>query len=876
MATFALPLKRRREDDEAHDIHKKRMRLTDLLMHHDSTRNPCLQQRGTSTKWQKPREPAGALTTTAILAGLQCSSYIPRSLRNRISAEHQSDTVLKSAPRTEKDDASYATPSAGVITISTPEFQGLNILSQTAVMAGAQSSTYMPADSPPKPELMHPPSMNASAHTEQDTLQLIQGDSMRETEKSWPPLTQVWTLDAVSDIDKAAGIEYCDQVEPEQSSSLIPGIPRDYVQDFHQPSLAFTPSDIYMLRHLKPTQRQKVHQEFCALGNELCSYDVKTEQFWKTWAAIKLKTSTLRQREQHYYRVNMRRFFMPGEYDERKHHLSWKFLVIHQSFDTLVDGNGKVSRVRRAKPKQDTAQVPTNTIDFGEQGDIGEGSSDFSSLNTSFSSPETSVESITGGSFETAGRKRSAESDLDSFPGEHSKSAKVARRDVILRSAQESVAYIDLTEDEPTPASVRVRAAAKQAVDNHEKAVYQQYRDEIEQCWASDRSRAKDAPLWQKLGTWQGWRTARGKQPILMLSMQQALHQLGASRALVNTASQRAVNVTPVPSGPQLPVTKDWEDPDDESSWARCPGAETRYRCNHRAMACLEQTCSGKHHKCCKEGVDRTRKLNYLLGVSRSGKKKEKTAEEQAATAQRQADRRTKIEDSRGRRDNQKLACEMQADVTVGTLLQAPQYQPTPNVQPQQALLPRNGLSGQTADPQTATPESAVAPAQQQAVNSPAANDRQAPISPVPNPIVSVPNSLLRYRRDAEHVECRRAQHFQNWPRFNSWWDAAFRRAQGHTLTEEETQLLEQSEPSIEKRTSNQQPAATIISAGTPKEPETSGDTAMSEDDLDSLFGDDEAEAEMQSVVVRQQETTESTLATEEELLAAFEEDEEL
>lgn len=40
MATFSLPLKRRREDDEAHDIHKKRMRLTDLLMHHDSTRNP--------------------------------------------------------------------------------------------------------------------------------------------------------------------------------------------------------------------------------------------------------------------------------------------------------------------------------------------------------------------------------------------------------------------------------------------------------------------------------------------------------------------------------------------------------------------------------------------------------------------------------------------------------------------------------------------------------------------------------------------------------------------------------------------------------------------------------------------------------------------
>lgn len=742
----------------------------------------------------------------------------------------------------------------------------------------------MPANPPPKPELMHPPSWDAKAHTEQNTLQLIQEDFVRETEKSWPPLTQVWTLDAVSDIDKAACIEYCDQLEHEKSSSLIPGIPRDYVQDIHQPSLAFRPNDIYMLRHLKPTHRQKVHQDFCALGNELGSFDVETEQFWKTWAAIKLKTSALRQREQHYYRVNMRRFFMPGEYDERKHRLSWKVLVTHQSFDTVVDRNGKVSRVRLSNSKQDTAQVPTNTIDFGEQRDIEESSSDFSSINTSFSSPATSVESTTGGSFETAGRKRSAESDIDSFSGEHSRLPKFARHDAILRSAQEPVAYIDLTEDEPTPASVGVRAAAKQAVNDHEKAMYQQYRDEIEKCWTSDQSRAKDAPLWQKLGTWQAWRTARGKQPIPMLSMQEALHQLGASRALVNTASQRVVKVTPVPSGPQLPVTKDWEDPDDESSWAKCPGAETRYRCNHRDVACLEQTCSGKHHKCCKEGVDRTRKLKYLHGVSRRGKKKERTAEEQAAAAQRQADKTTKIEDSRARRNDQKLACEKQADVTVGTFLQAPQYRPTPNVQSQQALLPRNGLSGQTADLQRATPESAVAPAQQQVVNLPSANDRQAPLLPVPNLIVSVPNSLIRYRRDAEHVERRRPQHLQNWPRFNSWWDAAFRRAQGHTLSEEEMQLLEQSEPSIEKRTSHQQPAATMISAGTQKEPETPADTEMSEDDLDSLFGedidplfgDDKAEEEAQPVVSQQQQTTETTLATEEDLLAAFEEDEEL
>jgi hypothetical protein len=97
----------------------------------------------------------------------------------------------------------------------------------------------------------------------------------------------------------------------------------------------------------------------------------------------------------------------------------------------------------------------------------------------------------------------------------------------------------------------------------------------------------------------------------------------------------------PVPTAPKYPIfqshtqvltesmseVKDWEDPEDETSWARCPGKKDRYRCNHREMRCLEQICKGANHRCCKNGIDRATKLKYLVGELEKKKRKTKSKE---------------------------------------------------------------------------------------------------------------------------------------------------------------------------------------------------------------------------------------------------------
>lgn len=94
---------------------------------------------------------------------------------------------------------------------------------------------------------------------------------------------------------------------------------------------------------------------------------------------------------------------------------------------------------------------------------------------------------------------------------------------------------------------------------------------------------------------------------------------------------------------------------------------------------------------------------------------------------------------------------------------------------------------------------------------------------------------MQRYRREAEHRERQRPVELQDWSRFQTWWDASFREFQGYLLTQDETAILKQPEPSIERRTAHTSTNPANVEGAM----EANGDTLLSAAEVDALFEDD-------------------------------------
>ncbi|KAF1842291.1 uncharacterized protein K460DRAFT_420210 [Cucurbitaria berberidis CBS 394.84] len=123
----------------------------------------------------------------------------------------------------------------------------------------------------------------------------------------------------------------------------VPGIPVDFVKDFTNEPAAYTPEDIWTLRHLKIPARHRKYLEFQALGDILRTLTYTDQKLWDTWELVKSKTEELQREEQLWYRRHKDREFGENYIDnngKKKRLLPWDTWLKFQSRVMLINQDG--------------------------------------------------------------------------------------------------------------------------------------------------------------------------------------------------------------------------------------------------------------------------------------------------------------------------------------------------------------------------------------------------------------------------------------------------------------------------------------------------------------------------------------------------------
>ncbi|KAF3039453.1 hypothetical protein E8E11_004358 [Didymella keratinophila] len=436
---MAFFTKRGRKEDDNDCINNKRTRTTTPSVHIDRT-EVNLGHVGIHSNWRRECELTGNLAVTAALL------------------EHCASVELSSVEGTGTE----------LVMASTQEFQELGILAQTAVMAGASTSTYIPAHPPPKPELAGGydsiPVRTVDTSTEREDVQDFHNRSQRDLNTTLPP--------------------------------NIPSIPETYVYTVQSAPL-YSPSDIWKLRHLKPLQRQHEYtrlREICE-SIELFSSDEQMSR--EIIASIKSKSTQLHLAECNFYRIHMRHMFMDGEYDKTKRYIPWSVITKHQSFTTRITEDGQIQRVRDTSdyPPNVTNRASTCAHNLVETDDSGNENNSPRSSHSSHSkvSSATSLSPTPSSQAGESARKRDAEILLQQ-PTPTKK-----RRINVVAAQKKAQILATITVEEHVEAN-HSRGDPLSIVSDD--VIYEQNRAAIEEGWAKNPLTRKKAPEWEKLAYW--------------------------------------------------------------------------------------------------------------------------------------------------------------------------------------------------------------------------------------------------------------------------------------------------------------------------------------------------------------------------------------
>lgn len=399
-------------------------------------------------------------------------------------------------------------------------------------------------------------------------------------------------------------------------------------------------------------------------------------------------------------------------------------------------------------------------------------------------SDATTASSVLGKPSSTS-RKRPADDSNDMSSGTLARSSKRPRHTTRESSSDDGPTQVDTAEAHQDVGenvdNVRSRSEAEIVAGD---ALYEQHKVHIEASWGANPGTRKREAQWEKVLYWQAlnpkYATKSAKdRPKPAEAVDKA------SRDPVSAPNSRL----PTPAFEPVEPSQDYEDREDPATWTKHAGRHDRYRCGHRNPKCFEGTCNkGRYHLCCKDGVDfrRNRESLKRRDMPQPKTKKARNVSEE--------DKSTKDSDLARRKATMasKKAAYRSPDTSDNTN-DSPGCLPAPGPVPQQTLpisVPLFAASWNTITSQSATPPLPSS-------TTPATVPNQSPSAVNPT-IVQVSPTLRGYHRDAECVERMRPQNLQDWTRFNSWWDASFRQAQGYALTDQEKSVLQQPEPSTE------------------------------------------------------------------------------
>jgi hypothetical protein len=126
----------------------------------------------------------------------------------------------------------------------------------------------------------------------------------------------------------------------------IPAIPKAYHFDFNSDILAFKPSEIWSLRHLRPNDRSKTHLGFVFHYKAMIITPPNSPKWWRAWSVLKDKTAMLRSAE-----LKLYTHFSPRQEENQKsrakREAEWVQLVGDQDCAWSIDP--ATQQLRRVK-----------------------------------------------------------------------------------------------------------------------------------------------------------------------------------------------------------------------------------------------------------------------------------------------------------------------------------------------------------------------------------------------------------------------------------------------------------------------------------------------------------------------------------------------
>ena len=143
----------------------------------------------------------------------------------------------------------------------------------------------------------------------------------------------------------------------------IPAIPRTYHFDFNSEVMAFKPSEIWNLRHMRANDRLKTHLSFVFHYKKMIVTPPNTPNWWQAWSGLKTRTAVLRGAEHALY-IRFSPYQGENEASRTKREAEWVQLVGEQDRAWCVDPATKLLRPVNGPAVQEPAPILKATEDF--------------------------------------------------------------------------------------------------------------------------------------------------------------------------------------------------------------------------------------------------------------------------------------------------------------------------------------------------------------------------------------------------------------------------------------------------------------------------------------------------------------------------------